>query len=209
MYVVYRHIRLDKNQPFYIGIGNEKRAYSKHGRSNFWKRIVEKTDYEVEILFENLTSEQAKEKEIEFIKLYGRVDNKTGILCNMTDGGDGIINPSPHVREERRKRFTKNKFALGNKYNLGRRQTEETKLKISQSKKGCKSIMTGKKHSDESRKKMSENTARAMSKKVIDTSTGIIYNSITEAAKILNISQNTLARYLRGVRKNKTTMKFL
>ena len=73
MYVVYRHIRLDKNQPFYIGIGNEKGAYSKHGRSNFWKRIVEKTDYEVEILFENLTSEQAKEKEIEFIKLYGRV----------------------------------------------------------------------------------------------------------------------------------------
>lgn len=28
MAVVYRHIRLDKNEPFYIGIGNEKsKAY--------------------------------------------------------------------------------------------------------------------------------------------------------------------------------------
>jgi group I intron endonuclease len=209
MCVLYRHIRLDKNEPFYIGIGKMHRAYSKHSRNELWKKIVAKTDYEVDILFEDLTEEEARNKEVEFIKLYGRIDYKTGTLCNFTDGGEGIINPTPHVIEERRKRWTGNKYGAGNKYNLGRWQTEETKLKISQSKKGCKSSMEGKRHSDESRKKMSENTARAMSRKVIDNATGILYNSITEAANHLNIKQKNLARYLRGDRKNITTMSFL
>jgi hypothetical protein len=89
---LYRHIRLDKNEPFYIGIGTSKyynRARSKKDRNNIWKKIVNKTDYEIEILFDNLTLEKAKEKEIEFIKLYGRINKKTGVLANLTDGGDG------------------------------------------------------------------------------------------------------------------------
>ena len=101
MCVVYRHIRLDKNQPFYIGIGaNYKRAYQKGKRSDHWWNIVSKTKYEVEILFENVSKEFAKKKEIEFIKLYGRQDLKTGILCNKTDGGEGLNNISDEVRDK-------------------------------------------------------------------------------------------------------------
>lgn len=92
MAVVYRHIRLDKNEPFYIGIGQEKRAYTKRERNEIWYRIVDKTDYEVEILFDDLSWEQAVEKEKEFISLYGRKNNNTGILANMTDGGEGSPN---------------------------------------------------------------------------------------------------------------------
>ena len=34
MAILYRHIRLDKNVPFYIGIGKDiKRAYSKSNRN--------------------------------------------------------------------------------------------------------------------------------------------------------------------------------
>ena len=88
MAIVYRHIRLDKNQPFYIGIGvTKKRAYSKVGRNAHWHNIVSKTPYDVEILFEDLTSEKAQEKEKELISLYGRSDNG-GLLCNVTDGGE-------------------------------------------------------------------------------------------------------------------------
>ena len=55
MAIVYRHIRLDKNEPFYIGIGKEiKRAYDKR-RGNHWKSIIKKTEYRVDILFDNLT----------------------------------------------------------------------------------------------------------------------------------------------------------
>ena len=93
---LYRHIRLDKNEPFYVGIGNDikgkySRAYINYGRNNIWKNIINKTPYKVDILLDNLSWEEACEKEKEFIKLYGRIDLKTGILSNMTDGGDGTI----------------------------------------------------------------------------------------------------------------------
>jgi hypothetical protein len=96
--IVYRHIRLDKNEPFYIGIGNSKeRAYRKDGRNPLWKKIVDKTNYKVQIIFDDLTKEEACNKEIELISLYGRIINGTGILSNITCGGDILIgkeNPS-------------------------------------------------------------------------------------------------------------------
>lgn len=98
-YYLYRHIRLDKNEPFYIGIGtrqrghNDKsiylRAYTKTQRSSFWYNITRKTEYFIEIIYESDDKGEIKEKEMEFIGLYGRKENG-GILCNMTDGGDGL-----------------------------------------------------------------------------------------------------------------------
>jgi hypothetical protein len=104
MHYLYRHIRLDKNEPFYIGIGTKtnvnfktfiseyRRAFSKQRKdSKIWNLIVNKTDYEVEILFESDDYNFIKQKEIEFISLYGRINNNTGILSNMTNGGDGTL----------------------------------------------------------------------------------------------------------------------
>lgn len=96
MPVVYRHIRLDTRIPFYIGIGkNINRAYSLKGRNKYWNSIVNKHGYEVQILFEDLTWEEAKEKEKEFIILYGRYNVNKGLLCNLTDGGDGSLGYIP------------------------------------------------------------------------------------------------------------------
>jgi len=42
---VYKHIRLDKNEPFYIGIGsteNYARAFSRSIRNDIWKKITGK-----------------------------------------------------------------------------------------------------------------------------------------------------------------------
>jgi len=103
MAYVYRHIRLDKNEPFYIGIGSDityKRANEKARRNNIWKKIVAKSDYEIEILFDDITYDEAKLKEIEFINLYGRLDLGNGTLANLTDGGDGTINPSQETRDK-------------------------------------------------------------------------------------------------------------
>ena len=115
--------------PFYIGIGkSHKRPYSKKCRNNAWKRVVSKTDYSVEILFEGLTKEEAIEKEKEFIKLYGRADIKTGCLYNMTDGGEGVNNMV--YTKERNKKIsntltgrkhsdsTKHKCSLGQKHRM-------------------------------------------------------------------------------------------
>lgn len=99
-YFVYRYIRLDLNEPFYIGVGTKpkqyasyigeyKRALEKHNRNKYWLHLVNLNNYEVEIIFETNDYNTALEKEIEFIKLYGRKDLGTGTLVNNTNGGEG------------------------------------------------------------------------------------------------------------------------
>lgn len=104
-YYLYRHIRSDKNEVFYIGISKKKddarsyreeykRAFDFSQRGKYWKNIKNKTDVLVEIIYECDSEWEIKAKEIEFIKFYGRKDKRTGTLVNTTDGGDGRLNPS-------------------------------------------------------------------------------------------------------------------
>jgi group I intron endonuclease len=98
---------------------------------------------------------------------------------------------------------------------LGKKHSEETKSKISSacmgkkpSKESCLKMSissTGKKHSEESRMKMSENRK----KKIIDTVTKKIYNSLQEAADDINMKRSSFSNMLRGQRKNKTTCCYL
>lgn len=107
MAYVYGHMRLDNNKYFYIGIGSDskyKRANERSRRSKFWKNITTKYNYKVIIIHDNITYDEAKIKEIELIKLYGRIDNNSGILCNMTDGGDGTKNKI--INSEYRKKLS-------------------------------------------------------------------------------------------------------
>ena len=85
---------MDTDEVFYVGIGitkNYTRAYNKTHRNHFWNNIVNKTKYIVEIVLDNIPYDILKEKEQEFIKLYGRKDKNSGTLVNLTDGGDGIL----------------------------------------------------------------------------------------------------------------------
>ena len=127
MAYLYRHIRLDKNVPFYIGIGSDRnynRAYRFTKRNNYWNRIYEKTEIQVEIVLDNLEWNEACKKEMEFIKLYGKYP--VGTLCNMTDGGDGILGL------KRNAVFCKRNSEIhrGKKYDLS------TRLKMSRSHSG-------------------------------------------------------------------------
>ena len=119
-YFIYRHIRLDKNVPFYIGKGvttpnaksykwEYRRAfYGKECRSQYWWKIVNKSGYEAEIIYETNDDNKINEKEKEFIKLYGRADLGLGTLCNLTDGGDGWSNPTPESIKKAVKKRTEN-----------------------------------------------------------------------------------------------------
>lgn len=94
---LYQHIRLDTNEPFYIGIGtkyNHRKDYTRakakgKQRNNLWRGITQRVDYIVEILFESDDYEFIKTKEIELVKRYGQIIKNNGTLCNLTDGGDG------------------------------------------------------------------------------------------------------------------------
>ena len=151
MAYLYRHIRLDKNQPFYIGIGGDldyKRAYSKQRRNKIWNKIIERTDFEVEIIMDNLTWNFVCEKEKEFISLYGRLDKKTGILCNMTDGGEGAFG---RVYKPTKETIEKMKVSRRKRSPV----TEETRKKMSNSRKGIV-------FSEEHRRRLSEAAEKRM-----------------------------------------------
>ena len=188
MAYVYRHIRLDKNEPFYIGIGKtEKRAYEKIKRNQFWYNIVAKTNYKVEILFDNLTWEEAGEKEKEFIKLYGKKANN-GTLVNITDGGGGILG-ARHTEESKRKigeaskKQKRQKLSEERKQHLrqinlgkigpnkGKSPSQETRDKIANTLKGRVGPNKGKPMTEDAKRKMiASKTGKPSKKKGIQLS---------------------------------------
>lgn len=86
---VYIHVNPITKEPFYVGIGNSKRPYVKHGRSKEWKSYVKEHGYEIVMLKENLKWKEAILIEKELITKYGRVNVNTGTLLNKTCGGEG------------------------------------------------------------------------------------------------------------------------
>lgn len=207
MAYLYRHIRLDKNEVFYIGISNANdlkysRAYNKRHRNLHWKNIVSNTEYKVDIVFDNVSWGFAKSKEIEFIKIYGKSVDNNGTLCNLTSGGDGSLNLK--WSESRRHKILK---AI-----TGLKRSEESKVKMAISRKGRKlsdehkdkisSSLINKKWTDTEIKRKSD----IASKIVINLQTGIYYNSAKEAAESHGIKSSTLYNKLIGLRKNNTNI---
>ena len=155
---VYEHYIPGEVQPFYVGKGHGRRAYQIGNRNRWWRNIVKKHGFLVKMIQENITEEQANELEKELISKYGRRDIGTGILVNMTDGGEGVkgikrLPITPELREIRRKNST------GRKHSEASKELRSVKTK--------KRILTeeGKEHleliqrlgnSEEARKKKSE-----------------------------------------------------
>lgn len=158
---VYRHIRLDKNEVFYIGIGKKKnfeRAYWKYNRNKHWTNIFNKTKIKVEILASNLSLDTANELEMFLVSEYGRRDLGTGNLVNLTDGGDGVVN---NILTKEQKEKIKLTIKKGKEHPFyGKHHSKKIKEKIANTLKGRykgeKNPFYGKKHSKESLEKMSK-----------------------------------------------------
>jgi len=82
-YYTYAYVRKD-GTPYYIGRGRGKRAYSNNHRVKLppKDRIL--------ILKKDLSFSESVQHEVFMIAVFGRKDNKTGILANLTDGGEGM-----------------------------------------------------------------------------------------------------------------------
>lgn len=169
MYYIYSYLREDYS-PYYIGKGKNKRAYVK-GRNEV---RPPKDKSRVRILKDNLTEQEAFEVEKLYILMFGRKDNRTGILRNKTDGGDGVSGrvDSEETRRKKSISLTGRKVsqatceklrqnALGKTLSpesrmklsqklKGRKCTEEHKRKVSEAKKGFR-------HTEEAKRKISEN----------------------------------------------------
>lgn len=141
MAFVYAHINPKNNKVFYIGIGKHKnRCYALPNRNNGWWKIASKENFIIKILHDNVEYIIAKELERYYIEKYGRLDLGTGILTNLTAGGQGILNASEETRR---------KIGLAK---LGSKVTPEARLKMSLSHKGIPTWNKGKKLTAEQKK---------------------------------------------------------
>jgi len=137
MFYTYAHYT-PEGRLFYIGKGKKDRAYAKIGRNTHWRNVVNKYGKpNVKILANWDTEEDALDHERILISCFRDLGYK---LCNLSDGGKG--NSGIEMTEE-----TKLKISLSKKgtpsWNKGIPLTEDCKQKISQSLSGRKAWNKG------------------------------------------------------------------
>lgn len=202
IYYLYRHIRLDKNEPFYIGVSSIKsdnnsgyaRANRVSNRNHIWNNIYKASScqIDIEIIYETDSKDEIFKKENEFVLLYGRKNNNTGCLANLTDGGLGAVGAI--YTEERR---TKQSKSMKNSpFSLkGKKLPDWWRDKIRQTKFGKDNPQYGK-HTP-------------ASKKVINVETKEVFDTILLAGESIGLKGRLLHQYLSGHRVNKSPFVYL
>lgn len=217
---LYVYTRLDKNEPFYIGIGTKNnddlkyntytRAYSKKA-NKIWRAIIDKTSYKVEIILESDDHSLIKDKEVQYIKEFGKIYDKTGILANFTDGGEGISGYK--FTDEQKKNLSNSHKGL--KYPksaaikrlmtmqekdipIGYRLSDEQKQRLRTYRLGSKQSL------EQIEKRISK-----IKKKIINIETLDIYDSYKEVVHLLSIKPRTFTKKLSGHLKNDTPFVYL
>lgn len=177
-FYVYELIDPRNNLPFYIGKGKTKdklggiyrRIFDHiklHDKQNKFKNSIIKKllkknlEIKFNIVIENLLEEEALNVEIQRIRWFGKRIDETGILTNLTDGGDGI---SGYKHSSKTKEILSLKALERYKTReaefKGKKHSQETRKLLSEIQKEiCKyriSYMKGKKHTEETRKKISK-----------------------------------------------------
>jgi len=155
-YYTYAYVREDAT-PYYVGKGSGRRiddpSHHSSGIPPKNRRIY---------LKQNITEEEALRHEVYMISVLGRKDLGTGILRNLTDGGDGT---SGYKHTEEWKKVASERMRGKPSRNQRKTLTEEEKRRISESMKGIvhspqsiekmRQSKMGHKVSDEARQKIS------------------------------------------------------
>lgn len=213
----YLHRRATDGTVFYVGKGTaprspkkpiHSRAYDTYKRNHYWRNVAAKHGYTVEIFASCADDKEAQRVERELIASIGR-DN----LTNMTDGGDG--GAGRIVSAETRAKISKNS---------SRPRSEAWKSAIRAARKNGGNggvVKKGDKLPDWWRNRISTavtgsrnsmycktGAAHHNSRRVIDTGSGTVYDSVLIASEAVGIKMKTLYNMLSGHRQNRTNLRF-
>lgn len=138
MFYVYEWFIVDTLEVFYVGKGTGNRRYELHNRSKWFKAIYDKYKCDVRIVYAYLTNEESCELEKERIAEMRAIGQAK---CNFTEGGTGFstgaLNPiHKRIKSGEENYFAQHIFAGEDNHMTGKKHTEETKRRISQSRKG-------------------------------------------------------------------------
>lgn len=207
MYTVYKH-QNKINGKIYIGITMQEpeRRWGNNGinykTSPHFYAAIQKygwNNFDHDILFKNLTHDEACSKEQELIEYYNSMNREFGY--NSTSGGDVFI-----MNEETKQKISHS--MMGNTNGLGHPCSDEKKRKISESQKGRtfteehkQKLSTAAKQrhvpcSEEKKKKLSQNYPNK--RKVYCEELDIIYESVQECGRQLGIPATNITKLCNG-----------
>jgi hypothetical protein len=124
-FYTYAYLRKD-GTPYYIGKGKGNRAYHKN------KNEIKVPPRErVVILKKGLTEEEAYKHEVYLIFVLGRKNIGTGILRNLTDGGEGTSGKKLTPEQIAQRQKTRGSYPTGEAHPyFGKKHTPEARVKI-------------------------------------------------------------------------------
>lgn len=207
MYTVYQH-KNKINGKVYIGITMQvpEKRWGTNGNnyktSPYFYSAIQKygwDNFEHNILFENLSCEEACQKEQELIQYYNSMNREFGY--NSTSGGDVFI-----MNEETKQKISQS--MMGNTNGLGHPCSDEKKRQISESQKGRtftkehkQKLSTAAKQrhvpcSEDKKKKLSQNYPNK--RKVYCEELDIIYESVQECGRQLGIPATNITKLCNG-----------
>ena len=205
MYTVYQH-RNKINGKVYIGITMQTPEQRwRHGEGyksspHFYAAIQKYgwDNFEHNILFQNLTKEEACKKEQELIAKYNSMNREYGY--NSMSGGDIFV-----MNEETKQKISQS--LMGNKNGLGHPCSEEKKKKISEAQKGRRLTEEHKQKLSEAAKKRhtpcseqaKENIRKASHKKpVYCEELNKVFESVQECSRQLGIPATNISKLCNG-----------
>lgn len=134
-FYVYEYYKKDNDEVFYVGKGTKRRMYELHNRNKYFNAVYAKYDCDVRIYKDELINEEACEIERQRI---AELKDIGQAYCNFTEGGTGFSTGKLNPIFKRIKEGKANLFTGKENYPsfTGRKHTEESKMLISENRKG-------------------------------------------------------------------------